>query len=102
MSFGFKNGIPIDADMVFDVRFLPNPHWVPELRPQTGLSKPVCEYVLRPGRAARVPRPCSELLTVMTPGYMREGKRFVTIAHRLHRGQAPQHGDGGGVRPPAA
>ncbi|MBL7373471.1 RNase adaptor protein RapZ, partial [Escherichia coli] len=41
MSFGFKNGIPIDADMVFDIRFLPNPHWVPALRPQTGLSQPV-------------------------------------------------------------
>ena len=46
LSFGFKNGIPVDADMVFDVRFLPNPHWVPELRPQTGLSQPVSEYVL--------------------------------------------------------
>ncbi|HZA05388.1 MAG TPA: RNase adapter RapZ, partial [Propionibacteriaceae bacterium] len=43
LSFGFKNGLPIDADMVFDVRFLPNPHWVPELRPQTGLSRPVSD-----------------------------------------------------------
>ena len=53
LSFGFKNGIPVDADMVFDVRFLPNPHWIPELRPQTGLSKPVSDYVLRqPGAEA--------------------------------------------------
>jgi UPF0042 nucleotide-binding protein len=50
LSFGFKYGIPVDADMVFDVRFLPNPHWIPELRPQTGLSKPVSDYVLgQPG-----------------------------------------------------
>jgi UPF0042 nucleotide-binding protein len=46
LSFGFKNGVPVDADMVVDVRFLPNPHWVPELRPQTGLSRPVSDYVL--------------------------------------------------------
>ena len=46
LSFGFKYGIPVDADMIFDVRFLPNPHWIPELRPQTGLSKPVSDYVL--------------------------------------------------------
>ena len=46
LSFGFKNGVPIDADMVFDVRFLPNPHWVPDLRPQTGLSQAVSSYVL--------------------------------------------------------
>src|SRR4028119_86179 len=53
LSFGFKNGLPIDADMVFDVRFLPNPHWVPELRPQTGLSRPVSEDVLQqPGAEA--------------------------------------------------
>ena len=55
LSFGFKNGIPVDADMVFDVRFLPNPHWIPELRPQTGLSKPVSDYVLRPGGRRGVP-----------------------------------------------
>ena len=46
VSFGFKNGIPVDADLVVDVRFLPNPHWVPELRPQTGLSTRACDYVL--------------------------------------------------------
>ena len=46
MSFGFKNGVPVDADMVFDVRFLPNPHWVPHLRPQTGLSVEVSQLSL--------------------------------------------------------
>ena len=59
VSFGFKNGIPVDADMVFDVRFLPNPHWVPELRPQTGLSKPVSDYVLAQDGAERVPGPAA-------------------------------------------
>ena len=63
VSFGFKNGIPVDADLVFDVRFLPNPHWVPELRPQTGLSKPVSDYVLGQPGAEAVPaarcRSCS-------------------------------------------
>jgi len=79
LSFGFKNGVPVDADMVFDVRFLPNPHWVPELRPQTGLSKPVSEYVLRqPGAEAFLDN-LQELLSVVSVGYVNEGKRFATI-----------------------
>ncbi len=79
LSFGFKNGVPVDADMVFDVRFLPNPHWVPELRPQTGLSKPVSEYVLRqPGAEAFLDN-LQELLSVVSVGYINEGKRFATI-----------------------
>ncbi|SER48791.1 UPF0042 nucleotide-binding protein [Propionibacterium cyclohexanicum] len=80
MSFGYKNGLPMDADMVFDVRFLPNPHWVPELRPQTGLSKAVSEYVLsRPGAQAFLDS-FEALFAVVEPGYLREGKRQVTIA----------------------
>ncbi len=80
LSFGFKNGVPVDADMVFDVRFLPNPHWIPELRPQTGLSKPVSEYVLRqPGAEAFLDN-LQELLAVVSVGYINEGKRFATIA----------------------
>ena len=79
LSFGFKNGVPVDADMVFDVRFLPNPHWIPELRPQTGLSKPVSEYVLRqPGAEAFLDN-LQELLSVVSVGYINEGKRFATI-----------------------
>jgi len=80
MSFGFKNGIPIDADMVFDVRFLPNPHWVPDLRPQTGLSVAVSGYVLGQDGAAGWLDHVTDLLTLMKPGYVREGKRLATVA----------------------
>ncbi len=80
VSFGFKNGVPIDADMVFDVRFLPNPHWVPELRPQTGLSTAVSSYVL--GQPAAVPflDRLVGLYDTVRPGYQHEGKRQVEIA----------------------
>lgn len=80
MSFGFKNGLPIDADMVLDVRFLPNPHWVPELRPQTGLSKAVSAYVLGQDGAAVWLDGVTELLRTVLPGYVREGKRLATVA----------------------
>ncbi|MCW2810265.1 MAG: putative ATPase [Friedmanniella sp.] len=80
LSFGFKNGIPVDADMVLDVRFLPNPHWVPELRPQTGLSKPVSDYVLRQPGAEEFLTSLQDLLGVVSVGYLHEGKRFATIA----------------------
>ena len=80
LSFGFKNGIPIDADMVFDVRFLPNPHWIPELRPQTGLSRPVSEYVLGQPGAEPFLNSVRDLLKVVSVGYVHEGKRFATIA----------------------
>ena len=80
LSFGFKNGIPVDADMVFDVRFLPNPHWIPELRPQTGLSKPVSDYVLRQDGAEDFLQSLRQIVTTVSVGYIREGKRFATIA----------------------
>ena len=80
LSFGFKNGLPIDADMIFDVRFLPNPHWVPELRPQTGLSKPVSEYVLRQEGAEPFLQTLQQMFGTVSVGYLREGKRFATIA----------------------
>jgi UPF0042 nucleotide-binding protein len=79
LSFGFKNGLPVDADMVFDVRFLPNPHWIPELRPQTGLSKPVSEYVMGQTGARDFVAALEGLLRLMAGGYVKEGKRFVTI-----------------------
>jgi len=80
LSFGFKNGVPVDADMVFDVRFLPNPHWIAELRPQTGLSKPVSDYVLQQAGAEEFLTAAHELLTTVAVGYVNEGKRFATIA----------------------
>jgi len=79
LSFGFKNGIPLDADMIFDVRFLPNPHWVPELRPQTGLSAPVSAYVLGQPGAAPFLASLQDVLTTVAAGYLQEGKRFATI-----------------------
>ena len=80
VSFGFKNGIPVDADLVVDVRFLPNPHWVPELRPQTGLSQPVRDYVLAQAGAEEFLQRLQGLLQVTAKGYITEGKRFATIA----------------------
>jgi RNase adapter protein RapZ len=79
LSFGFKNGLPVDADMVFDVRFLPNPHWIPELRPQTGLSEPVSDYVLGQPGARDFVTALEGLLMLLAGGYITEGKRFVTI-----------------------
>ena len=79
LSFGFKNGIPLDADMIFDVRFLPNPHWVPELRPQTGLSAPVSAYVLGQPGASPFLDSLEQVLATVSQGYLHEGKRFATI-----------------------
>ncbi len=80
VSFGFKNGVPIDSDMVFDVRFLPNPHWVPELRPQTGLSEAVSSYVLRQPATEPFLEHLMGLLDTVLPGYVRESKRQVELA----------------------
>jgi UPF0042 nucleotide-binding protein len=66
--------------MVLDVRFLPNPHWIPELRPQTGLSKPVSEYVLSQNGADAFLQHLQRLFEVVAAGYIQEGKRFATIA----------------------
>jgi UPF0042 nucleotide-binding protein len=79
VSFGYKYGLPVDADVVADMRFLPNPHWVPELRPQTGRDADVREYVLgQPGAPEFVDR-YAELILMASDGYLREGKRFVTV-----------------------
>ena len=80
MSFGFKYGLPVDADLVLDVRFLPNPHWIPELRPRTGLDPEVSAYVLAQPGAKEVLESYGETLRVITAGYRREGKRYVTLA----------------------
>lgn len=80
ISFGFKYGIPVDADYVADMRFLPNPHWVPELRPRTGQDGEVSAYVLgRPG-AEEFLDSYVPLLTGVAEGYLREGKRFMRVA----------------------
>ncbi|MBM0125464.1 RNase adapter RapZ [Pimelobacter simplex] len=80
ISFGFKYGIPVDADHVADMRFLPNPHWVPELRPRTGQDAEVSAYVLgRPGAAEFVDS-YVPLLSGVAEGYLREGKRFMRVA----------------------
>ena len=80
ISFGYKYGLPVDADMVADCRFLPNPHWIPELAPMTGQDAPVRDYVLAQPGAEELLRHYTELLRVVLPGYEREGKRFVTFA----------------------
>ena len=80
ISFGFKYGIPVDADFVADMRFIPNPHWVPELRPLTGRDEAVSAYVKdKPGAQAFLEQYLPVLETAAT-GYLTEGKRFFTIA----------------------
>lgn len=80
MSFGFKYGIPVDADVVLDARFLPNPHWVEDLREHTGLDSDVREYVLDAPAADSFLTEAGRLLDIMADGYLREGKRYVTVA----------------------
>jgi RNase adapter protein RapZ len=79
-SFGFKYGLPMDADMVMDVRFLPNPHWVDELRPHTGQHPAVRDYVLGQTGAAEFLETYHRLLSLIVDGYRREGKRYMTVA----------------------
>jgi UPF0042 nucleotide-binding protein len=80
VSFGYKYGLPVDADLVADCRFLPNPHWVPELRPLTGCDAAVRDYVLGQPAAAAFLDAYLNVLEVSLPGFEREGKRFVTVA----------------------
>jgi RNase adapter protein RapZ len=80
MSFGYKYGIPVDADHVVDCRFLPNPHWEPALRGQSGLDADVREYVLKQDDALPFLDHYESLMSLLARGYLREGKRFVTIA----------------------
>lgn len=80
MSFGFKYGLPLDADFVFDLRFLPNPFWVPELKPLTGQDPPVAEYVLGVPRAGEFLDRSVDLLATVCAGYEAEGRRYATIA----------------------
>lgn len=80
LSFGYKYGIPVDADLVLDCRFIPNPHWIPELRPLSGLDEKVKSTVLaNPGVGQFVDTYVS-LIQQMLPGYLREGKKYLTVA----------------------
>lgn len=80
MSFGFKYGIPIDADMVADMRFLPNPYWDPELRPMSGLDDPVREFVRGQPRAEEFLNQYEDLISLLTDGFLHEDKHFLTLA----------------------
>lgn len=87
MSFGFKHGIPIDADLVFDVRFLPNPHYIEHMRPKTGLDDEVYSYVLKWSETQKFLEKVTELLSFMLPHYKREGKAQLVIAIGCTGGQ---------------
>lgn len=80
LSFGYKYGLPMDADLVVDVRFLPNPHWIPELRPHTGLDPEVRDYVLGQESAGEFLDRYHDLIRLISAGYRREGKRYLTLA----------------------
>jgi RNase adapter protein RapZ len=87
VSFGFKHGLPTDVDLVFDLRFLPNPHWVDELRPYTGLDAPVRDYVLGNPVTQEFLTKLDDLLTMLLPAYVREGKAYLSIAVGCTGGQ---------------
>ena len=80
VSFGYKHGLPLDVDLVFDCRFLPNPHWVDELRPLTGLDDPVRDYVLGQRGTREFLDELDRLFALLLPGYEREGKAYLSIA----------------------
>jgi UPF0042 nucleotide-binding protein len=79
LSFGFKHGIPVDSDLLFDVRFLPNPHFVPKLRPHTGRDAEVVRYLDRAGATHEFLEHTLNLLKFLIPQYVHEGKRYLTI-----------------------
>jgi UPF0042 nucleotide-binding protein len=80
MSFGFKHGVPYDADLMFDVRFLPNPHFVPELKPLTGLDGPVSDFVMNNNDTDTFMGKLCGLFDFLLPLYRREGKSYLTVA----------------------
>jgi len=87
LSFGFKNGVPLDADMVFDVRFLPNPHFVPEFRNKTGKDPKVAEYVRSFPQSVEFLTRVTELMLYLLPHYVEEGKSYLTVAFGCTGGQ---------------
>ncbi len=87
VSFGFKYGLPIDSDIVMDVRFLPNPHYIPELRPLTGKDQPVYDYVMSFDETELFYNKFLDLLQTVLPGYIKEGKSSLTVAIGCTGGQ---------------
>ncbi len=80
VSFGYKHGLPRDVDLVFDCRFLPNPYWVPDLRPLTGFDQAVADYVLQQRIAEEFLSRLEGLLNLVLPGYVQEGRTFLSVA----------------------
>ncbi len=87
VSFGFKNGVPLDADLVFDVRFLPNPHFVPEFRNKTGKDPKVAEFVRSFPQTAEFMQRVTDLMLYLLPHYVEEGKSYLTVAFGCTGGQ---------------
>src|SRR4051812_10643186 len=87
VSFGYKNGVPEEADLVFDVRFLPNPHFVPKFRPLTGRDPAVARYIRSFPQTRQFIRKVSEMLEYLLPHYVREGKSYLTIGFGCTGGQ---------------
>lgn len=87
LSFGFKNGVPLDADLVFDVRFLPNPHFVPEFRDKTGLDSKVAAYVRGFPQTEEFLAKVTDLMLYLMPHYVQEGKSYLTVAFGCTGGQ---------------
>ena len=79
VSFGYKHGLPLDVDLVFDCRFLPNPHWVPDLRPLTGLDDPVRAYVCAQPDTGEFLTRLDDLLGLLLPAYVKEGKSYLSV-----------------------
>jgi UPF0042 nucleotide-binding protein len=87
LSFGFKNGVPLDADLVFDVRFLPNPHFVPEFRKLTGQNPLVAKYVRSFPQTEEFLDKVTDMMHFLLPHYVKEGKSYLTIAFGCTGGQ---------------
>jgi UPF0042 nucleotide-binding protein len=79
VTFGYKYGLPIDADMVFDTRFVPNPHWIPELRPLTGRDDEVRDFVMSKDEAKQYIAKIQDMLDMLVPAFIAEGKHYLTI-----------------------
>jgi len=87
ISFGFKHGVPLDADLVFDVRFLPNPFYIPELKPRTGLEKSVSDYVMKHLQTTEFLQKLNDMIEFLLPHYIKEGKSQLVIAIGCTGGQ---------------